>query len=253
MKLKAALLVVGLFAANAAADYTEELSWSLELSDGGRISLENVNGNVEIIGGAGTQVEIVAVKKAGSEEHLEQIEVLVDHEPDNIRIEARHPEHGLRSLFGWGKDLSGSVHFTLHVPAGANLDAIESVNGIVAISGITGTIRADTVNGQVEVTGIRSDAALETVNGSVNATFARLQGAQKATCESVNGRVTVNLPADADATVSAETINGGIDGGDFDLEVNKGFVGRELAGRIGNGSARLGLSTVNGSIRIRRN
>ena len=63
----------------------------------------------------------------------------------------------------------------------------------------------------------------------------------------------MNLPADADVQVSADTLNGGISAGDFGLEVEKGFVGSDLNGSIGNGSARLNLDTVNGAIKIRSN
>ena len=63
----------------------------------------------------------------------------------------------------------------------------------------------------------------------------------------------VNLPTDANTSVSAETINGGIDGSDFGLKTSKGFIGRDLEGDIGDGSARLALSTVNGAIKIRSN
>jgi hypothetical protein len=34
------------------------------------------------------------------------------------------------------------------------------------------------------------------------------------------------------------------------LEPEKGFVGRDLSGEIGDGAARVSLDTVNGSIRI---
>ena len=68
----------------------------------------------------------------------------------------------------------------------------------------------------------------------------------------MNGRITVNLPEDADVSVTAETINGGIDGSDFGLKVDKGFVGRDLAGDIGSGGGRLSMDTVNGAIKIRK-
>ena len=48
----------------------------------------------------------------------------------------------------------------------------------------------------------------------------------------------------------AETVNGSIDADDFGLEPEKGFVGRDLDGTIGDGDARISLDTVNGSIRI---
>ncbi|HET6564500.1 MAG TPA: hypothetical protein VFG52_03730, partial [Xanthomonadales bacterium] len=58
---------------------------------------------------------------------------------------------------------------------------------------------------------------------------------------------------DASARVSAETLNGGINGDDFGLEVDKGsFVGKDMDGNIGSGEARIDLDTVNGGIRIRK-
>jgi DUF4097 and DUF4098 domain-containing protein YvlB len=252
MKLKIAIIAAGLFSAAALADVTEELTWSFELADGGRISLENINGNVEVTGGAGNQVEIIALKRAENEEYLENIVIEIDQSADAIRIETRHPDSGIKRMFNWGKNSSGSVHYTLSVPASANLDGVESVNGDVSVAGVNGVIKAGTVNGEVTVTGISGDAEIETVNGSVNAQFARLGGRQKANCESVNGKVAVTLPADADVSVTAETINGGIDGSDFGLKVDKGFVGRDMEGEIGQGSARLSMSTVNGSIKVRK-
>jgi DUF4097 and DUF4098 domain-containing protein YvlB len=252
MKSWVSVLAAGLLSTSALADHTEELSWTFELNEGGRISLENVNGDVDITGVAGNQVEIVAFKRAGDEDYLRQIEILIEDSPDAIRVETKHPDSGIKGMFNWGRDSSGSVRFTLKVPESVQLDAIESVNGNVTIKGVKGLVKAGTVNGDVMATGLMSDAGLETVNGSVEAYFDRFGGQQKANCESVNGRLLVVLPEDADATVSAETINGGIDGSDFGLKVDKGFIGRDMQGAIASGSARLSLDTVNGSIKIRK-
>jgi len=253
MNFRIAFFAVALIANTALADYTEEKTWTFQLDPGGRISLENINGDVEVNGISGNTVEVLAVKKAGSEAYLAKMEIVIDAKPGAIRIETRHPNSGIKGMFNWGQDNSGSVRYTLSVPTHAVLDEIESVNGNVSIAGVDGLVKASTVNGEVSASGLLSDASLETVNGGIEARFDRLQDGQKASCESVNGRVVVYLPADADAAVSAETINGGIDGADFGLKVDKGFVGRELEGDIGSGSARLSLSTVNGSIKIRKN
>ena len=66
----------------------------------------------------------------------------------------------------------------------------------------------------------------------------------------MNGKVVLQLPANASANIHAETVNGRIDADDFGLEPDKGFVGRELDGQIGDGDARISLDTVNGSIVI---
>ena len=246
------LMVLGFMAGSAMADYTEELNWTFELSEGGRISLENINGNVEVTGTTGNTVEIIALKKAGTEEYLENLEILIEDSPDAIHIETDHPDSGIKGMFNWGKDSSGSVHFTLRVPASANLDEIESVNGDISIQGVNGIVRAGAVNGEVRASGLMGDANLETVNGSVDATFEKFGAGQKVNCESVNGRITVSLPEDADVSVTAETINGGIDGSDFGQKVDKGFVGRDLAGDSGSGGGRLSMDTVNGAIKIRK-
>ncbi|HET6593007.1 MAG TPA: DUF4097 family beta strand repeat-containing protein [Xanthomonadales bacterium] len=251
MNIRLLVLGVSLVSLAAVADVTRQEEFSFELADGGRISLENVNGDVTVKGGDGSQVEIVALKKAGKQEYLDGIEIRIDHSVDAIRIETRHPDKGISSWFDWGSDSSGSVTYTLSVPASANLDAVETVNGDLSIAGVTGVVKASTVNGDVKAKDLSADARVETVNGEVDITFASFTGNQKADCESVNGRLVVNLPADASASVNAETINGGIDGSDFGLKTNKGFVGQDMSGAIGEGSGRLSLSTVNGSIKVK--
>jgi len=247
--LSAALLA----ASGVSADVTEEQTFNYVLADGGRLSVENINGNVTVIGGSGNTVEIIAVKKAGKQEYLDDMEIIIDHSEDAIRIETVHPDKGVRRWFKWGDNHKGSVSYTITVPSSANLESIESVNGNLHISGVSGVVKASTVNGKIVASDLSANADIETVNGSVNASFAHLGGQQKAHCESVNGKLVINLPSDADTSVTAETINGGIDASDFGLKANKGFIGRDLHGDIGNGSARLALSTVNGAIKIRSN
>jgi DUF4097 and DUF4098 domain-containing protein YvlB len=94
---------------------------------------------------------------------------------------------------------------------------------------------------------------METVNGSVEASFRSLGGEQSVKAATVNGRITLRIPKDADVDISADTLNGSINASDFGLKTEKGFVGSDLNGKVGHGSARLNLDTVNGSIKIRSN
>jgi len=253
MNLKPFAMAVALLAStHVFADVSEELSYTFKLEEGGRFSLENVNGNVTVTGVSGNVVEIVAVKKASNQEALDNIRILIDETPASIRVETEYAKKDQGGWFSRHKGDSGSVTYTVKVPSGANLEDVESVNGDLRISGVHGVIKASTVNGDIEAGDLSSGTDLETVNGSVNAHFVALKGAQRAKCESVNGRLTVHLPQDADTKVSAETINGGIDGSDFGLSTSRGFIGRDLEGEIGSGSARLALSTVNGAIKIHR-
>ncbi len=254
MSFRSIVLTLAVLAASSVcADVTEEQTFNYVLEDGGRVSIENINGSVTVIGSSGNDVEIVAVKKGKNKEMLDEIQIIIDHSPDAIRIETEFPDKGVSGWFSWGDGDKGSVTYTITVPSSTNLESVESVNGDLEISGVYGVVKASTVNGGIKASDLSANAQIETVNGSVAASFASLSGQQKASCESVNGRVVVNLPTDADTSVSAETINGGIDGSDFGLKTNKGFIGRDLKGDIGDGSARLALSTVNGAIKIRSN
>jgi len=240
-----------LLASVAIADVKETEEFTFDIVTGGRLSLENVNGGITIVGGSSDQVEIIAHKKAGNQEYMDDMKIVIDDEPDYIRIETRHPKSQNRWL-NWGNDDSGSVSYELKVPSNINLDTISTVNGGVRISNVKGAVKAETVNGDLETSELTSDVNLETVNGSIEAVFDSLNGDQRVSAEAVNGKIVLRLPADASARINAETVNGSIDADDFGLEPEKGFVGRDLSGEIGGGDARISLDTVNGSIRIKR-
>lgn len=244
----AALMSVSLSAV-ADVESTEEMAF--DVNPGARISLENINGDIDVVGGTGSQVTVVARKKAGRQEYLDGLKVVVDASPDYIRIETRHPKSE-SSWFNWGNDGGGSVAYELSVPADVELDSIETVNGDVRIRAVDGIVKASTVNGGLDVGNLSADVNLETVNGTIVAEFDVLGADQRVDAEAVNGRIEIRLPGDASARVTAETVNGSIDADDFGLEPEKGFVGRDLSGDIGGGAARISLDTVNGSIEISR-
>jgi hypothetical protein len=243
--ISSALLFVAM---GSAADVKQTEEMTYEVKPGARISVENINGEIHVTGG-GEHVRVLAHKKADNQEDLDKLKVVVDASEDYVRIETRHPKEE-SGWFNWGDGDSGSVSYELTVPADVALDAIETVNGDVRIEKVSGTVKAGTVNGGLEISNLVGDVHLETVNGSIEAEFDKLDGDQRVDAETVNGKIMLRVPANASARVTAETVNGSIDADDFGLEPEKGFVGRDLSGEIGDGAARISLDTVNGSIRI---
>jgi len=231
------------------ADVKETEEMSFDVISGARISLENINGDIRISGGSGDTVKVIARKKAGEQEYLDDLKIVVEADDDYVRIETRHPKSD-GSWFNWGKDSSGSVAYEIEVPYDVNLDTISTVNGDVQISAVGGSVKAETVNGSLKAIGLAGDVNLETVNGSVRAEFDELGEGQRVNAEAVNGKITLLVPANTSARVNAETVNGSINAEDFGLKPEKGFVGRDLSGDIGGGDARISLDTVNGSIKI---
>jgi hypothetical protein len=234
-------------------DETERFEQTYPLSANGRISVDNVNGSIVIESWDRNEVKVEAVKIANSRERLKEVEIKVDSKPDSLRIETE---------FGTWKDgnrnwnCSGycrlEVQYKLMVPRTAMLNEIETVNGSVTISNMTNYTKASAVNGSVKATNLRGTAHIETVNGTSDVTFDRLDNSSRINLSTVNGRVNLIIPSDADATIKADTVNGSIIN-EFNLPVRKGkYVGRDLYGKLGDGSVKINLDSVNGGLSIKR-
>lgn len=239
----ASLLVV--FAAAipaAAASYHDEFHKTYPASSNVVVSLSNLNGNVHITAWDQNQVQLDAVKTANSEEKLKEAEIRVDASDSRIHIETHYPERR-------NNNNPASVEYTLHVPRNARLDKIELVNGGLEIDGVKGDVRGSSVNGAVSGRGLNGDVELSTVNGMASADLANMLSSHRVKLSSVNGRVELAMPKNADAHLSANTISGSISS-DFDLPIHKGFVGSNLDTTLGSGATHVELSNVNGSIKI---
>ena len=229
----------------AREELTEEFHQTYPLRAGGRVSLDNINGDVRVSVWDREEVKVDAVKSAFSEDRLADIEIKVSAQPDAVHIRTEYRRQHLH-------DNPGGVDYTLTVPRRARLDEFELVNGNLEIEDVEGEVRASSVNGRVETRGLSGEVHLSVVNGHLEATFDRPEISKPITLDSVNGQVILTLPGDASADLSASTVMGGIHN-DFGLRSDRsGFIGHDLHGVLGKGGARIELSDVNGSIEIRR-
>ena len=237
-------LLLGALAGYAGQELREEFHKEYPLDKTGKISLENVNGNVHIQTWDRDEVKVDAVKRAKKQEHLDEVKIEIDAKPDRIRIKTKYPDSKKQ------KNNSVTVDYTLTVPRQSNLTKISAVNGGVEIENVGGNVEASSVNGPVTASGLIGEVNLSTVNGALKASFAAIKSA--VSLKSVNGNVTVALPAETDADISVNSVNGGIST-DFSLETKKQFpVGHNLDGKLGKGGPAIKLSSVNGAIRIDR-
>lgn len=242
-------------AAHAAAQQSEllrdEFHQTYPLSADGRVSLENINGAVRITGWDRAEVKVDAVKTAYRRERLDEAKIVVRSDSSSIHIETEYPNRSMNFTDGEGRyDNPATVEYTLMVPRGARVDAIELINGNLVIDGITGDVKASSINGRVSAHELMGDVKLSTVNGHVEAMFGRLNEAKAISLGSVNGPILLTIPSDSNAELRAGTVHGGISN-DFGLPVRRGdFVGHDLAGQLGQGGARIKLGNVNGSITI---
>ena len=93
------------------------------------------------------------------------------------------------------------------LPADARLEMTGN-NGTLKADGLRGHVKAMIVNGEVELTGMSGTVDAAAVNGHVSAKMAEVTGPMR--LESTNGRITLEIPKTAKATLNARSVNGGI-------------------------------------------
>ena len=200
----------------------EEFHQTYPLSLTGRVSLENINGDVQIKVWDRPAVQVDAVKKAYRRERLTEATIEVNSTEENIRIKTEYPEGPQNFRSGQGRyDNPATVEYTLTVPRKAVLESIELVNGSCDIDGVEGNVKATSINGHLNARGLLGEARLSTINGPLNASFNQLDESKSLSLGSVNGGVTLVIPSNANASVKASTVHGGIST-DFALKVKHG-------------------------------
>lgn len=243
----------------ASAQEQRTFDWKGDLGARRTIYLSNVNGEVRFEQGTGRSVEVSAVKRSrrGNFEDV-RIETRVTSAGDVIICALYHERqtcdedgyHGSRSEGrGWRNDNDVSVEFTVRIPADARVDA-NTVNGGLWINGTSGEIRAKTTNGDIEARSAGGRVDASTVNGSITVRTSA-PSADGLEYSTVNGSITIEMPAGASAQVDLRTINGSISS-DFPMTLDGTINPRRIRAAIGEGGPTLKVSTVNGSIRIRK-
>lgn len=126
--------------------------------------------------------------------------------------------------------------------------ALETVSGDIRASGVTGELRLNTVSGDAELNaGVLGRLDMESVSGDLEASFG-LAGGADVRAKSLSGEITLRLPADASARITAESYSG-------EIESDFGSVsgdGRELDVTAGRGDADIRVESFSGEVTIRR-
>jgi DUF4097 and DUF4098 domain-containing protein YvlB len=213
------------------------------LEPGGTFHLENVNGGVEVTTWDEPRVRIEADKAAGSQAALEALRVEVRGEGTRVDVETHHPHLGFfRS--------AARVNYRVSVPKDARVE-VETTNGAISIFGTAGAVRTGTTNGSIEVADASGAVEAGTTNGSVRAQLSTVEHGASYRFTTTNGSVRLTVPEEVDGTFKASTVNGGIST-DLPLDVDGKFGPKHAHGKVGDGSARFHLETVNGAISIKK-
>lgn len=235
--------------------------WSGTVAPGGTVHIRNIDGPILVDSSGTGKVEITASARwRGSRGPLRFAEAATS---DGIvvctlyssdgRCDEHHYETSRRgvhlwSLFG-GNNGHARVAYVLRVPHGVQVDVM-TVNGELGVANVEGAVEAHTVNGSVRVAAGGGAVSAETVNGSVTAALDSVSGTGAVKLSTVNGSVTAELPSSLNGTISMETVTGHATS-DFPLTA-KPDDPKHLSGTIGTGGRSIELSTINGSVTLRK-
>lgn len=233
----------------------DQFHWRGQLAAGKTLWIRGVNGSIQAQPASGGEAEVSAVKHARHSDP-EEVDIQVVPSEDGVTICAvypspRHREDNECLPGGEGHNNTQNndveVDFTVQVPAGVNFVG-KTVQGDITAQSLGANVQAHSVNGDIEVS-TKGYAEATTVNGSIRAALGRADWTGGMEFNTVNGGITLTLPAGFGASVEAKTVNGDLESG-FPLTVQGRFSRRTFRGTIGNGGRDLSLSTVNGSIRL---
>jgi DUF4097 and DUF4098 domain-containing protein YvlB len=163
--------------------------------------------------------------------------------------------NGSISISGRPREVKAeTVNGSITVDGTASRVHAESVNGPVTVKGASGEVEASTVNGILVVTGgLFERARLETVSGSVRFEGELgPKGVLEAEC--VSGGVDLAFPARQGMELNVTSFSGDIRsefGGEV-RKVNKWTSEKELRFTVGSGGSDVTVSTLSGSVTIRK-
>jgi hypothetical protein len=145
---------------------------------------------------------------------------------------------------------------------------ITSVSGAVTIDNVRGNVHVETVNQSLRLTDVRGDINVETVNGGIHMQRVDSRAVQASTVNGAidyagtlhdggryvlgahNGRITLAVPEQTNATINITTRMGQVDSA-FPVRVSSTRNG-QVNLTLGSGSAGVELESFNGTVRLVR-
>ena len=242
------------------AEQSDTVSRRIRLGRDGRVSIQNISGQITVTTGPGDEVSIEAVKRSrGDRGGLDRVDVIIEEHAGRIDVRTEH-----RS---WPRSDDVSVDYTVVVPESSAVEA-KSVSGNIKVTGAKGSVRVDSVSGNVAAINAPHLEHARTVSGNVDLTNISTDG--DVSVSSVSGNVRADGIKGRELEVStvsgdismreascdrmnAHSVSGGIEyagtlakNGRYEVNSHSGRVRFTLSGDIG---FELNATSFSGSVR----
>jgi len=243
--------------AQAQAQDGRDFAWEGNIPSGRWLYVRNLNGAIRVERATGSSAQVTAekrVRRGNGDDVRIEVRKLAN---DDVLICAIWSEnttcdeegYRTRGNNNWNRRNEVSVEFTVRLPDGVKLVS-SSVNGAIRIDGATSEIDASTVNGAISASTSGGPVHASTVNGGIDVRM-REMGSADLEFQTVNGSIELELPSEINVELDMRTVNGRVSS-DFPLTLTGRINPRHIRATVGKGGQRLKVSTVNGSVDIRK-
>jgi hypothetical protein len=260
--LGVALIAPALLSAQERQTQRDAFTLNERVPEGQWIRVRNLNGEMRVRASTSGKVEISATKswrrgdpkvvriesKKSSDGSILVCAIWTDDTSCTENGYSSHSDRGRNRDSDNRNDVA--VEFDIRVPKGVKV-GVWSVNGRVAVEGVTSEVRAGTVNGGIDAVSTGGPVQASTVNGSVHATMGRFDGNEDLNFSTVNGSIVAEFTGDIDANIDLSTVNGRFQT-DWPVTITGRIDPRHLKATLGKGGRKIRLSTVNGNVELRK-
>lgn len=237
-----ATLLVGASAASVRAQdmpASEEIRRSFQLAPGALVSIESISGPVDIEKSNSNTAEVYIVRSAQTQRELDCYRTIVEQTSGGLSIRNDQDCRNVRA----------HQRVKVSLPTNVNL-RIESVSGNVHIAAIDGSARLNSISGGVWMEQAGGDININSISGSVNLNVVRLN-TRGLRLNSISGKISLRLADSINADVRVESISG-----NFSSEIPGVSIDRvgdsDYRARVGSGGTPINISSVSGSVTLRR-
>jgi len=264
MKSLNRILIGAIFFAfsNAGADAQ---NYELTLTSGQKIVVEGLLGKIIIKSHSGSKLLIESDGYGEVPGKAKGLKEIYGGGIDNTGIGISVKESGKIIMINGASKRSEDAEYTFFVPENVSMKVdYNSPFGYddIEVEGFSGELEVSMLNAGIELKNVTGPMTIHTINGDIKAIFSKVNQNSPTSITSINGEVEIIIPASTKANLKLSTFHGEIysdcdiefdnkdDRGHDDMHLIGGHSNAE--GKLNGGGVEMTLSSINGSIYIRK-
>lgn len=237
--------------------------YEYDVQSGRKIVIQNLLGKLIIKGQSSGKMTIEASGLEPPSEKARGMMEIYGNAVDNTGIGISVTESEKTIYISGASKRCEDAEFVFRIPSGTSLKidyqspfAFEDL----LVDGYEGELEISTLNPDVELKNITGPVTIHAINGNIKAAFSKLDQNSPSSLTTINGELEVILPGSTPASLKFSTIHGEIYSDcdvEFTKEKSKGdmiLIGGNSSteGELNGGGVEMTLSSINGSIYLRK-